>query len=477
MDRGLVVDWAAQKAVLDVALTHALSVSTGQNKATKDSRLLEGRKVILTEAYLNLPDLQMAMDLLLIEEYGAASIWRCAPAYLIPYAPSLFANKSHPAPGRRRSRPECMLIVDLGHGGSHVVPLVGDNVIWKAVRRHVVTQRIITNFLKELISFRQWDMMDEAWLINHVKENCCFVAARSGQRGESINVTCSKPSEWSYAGLLEMCEQTPKKRNPIVQEYVLPDYANSSKRSKYGFIRHGPGSQVVDADDLDTFVADLTSRAVGGILNSTKDVGEEEGDEADDDESDDEFNADGTRSDVDTEDDSRRPSKKSKSKDDVSKSTVKASRNERGEEGESEQILVLERERFQVPEIMFDPAIAGLNHMPLHEVILASIEACDADVRGPLWSNVVLVGGGARMRGLKRRLEGELRSLAPIEMPVHVYTPSDPSTAAIEGAQTLLSSAPGTGLAKVLEARLQPGKMYNYEAACRAFGSWSSAQK
>lgn len=98
MDRGLVVDWAAQKAVLDAALVESLMQEKAKSKAgvtngkaaTVSGRLLEGRPVVLTEAYLNLPDLQTAMDLLLMEEYGAASIWRAAPAYMIPYTPNLF---------------------------------------------------------------------------------------------------------------------------------------------------------------------------------------------------------------------------------------------------------------------------------------------------------------------------------------------------------------------------------------------------
>lgn len=46
----------------------------------------------------------------------------------------------------------------------------------------------------------------------------------------------------------------------------------------------------------------------------------------------------------------------------------------------------------------------GLDDAPLHQVIAASIEACEKDLQGPLWANIVLVGGGAKMRGIKERL-------------------------------------------------------------------------
>jgi actin-related protein len=37
--------------------------------------------------------------------------------------------------------------------------------------------KLLTNQLKELVSFRQWNMMDETYIMNHVKESCCYVSA------------------------------------------------------------------------------------------------------------------------------------------------------------------------------------------------------------------------------------------------------------------------------------------------------------
>ena len=34
----------------------------------------------------------------------------------------------------------------------------------------------LTNYLKELISFRQYNMMEDTWLVNALKERLCFVA-------------------------------------------------------------------------------------------------------------------------------------------------------------------------------------------------------------------------------------------------------------------------------------------------------------
>jgi actin-related protein 6 len=37
--------------------------------------------------------------------------------------------------------------------------------------------KIITNHLKDIISHRQWNMMDETYLMNHVKEKLCYVSS------------------------------------------------------------------------------------------------------------------------------------------------------------------------------------------------------------------------------------------------------------------------------------------------------------
>ena len=38
--------------------------------------------------------------------------------------------------------------------------------------------KLLTNHLKELVSFRQWNMMEETYIVNDVKENCCYVSTQ-----------------------------------------------------------------------------------------------------------------------------------------------------------------------------------------------------------------------------------------------------------------------------------------------------------
>jgi len=327
-------------------------------------------------------------------------------AYLIPYQVKIFSANSNGAPSvKKRSRPECMCIIDLGHNATHVVPLVGDSIVWSAVKRHVISQRILTNLLKEALSFRQWDMMDEGWLVGHIKEQCCFVASSAGRRGEVINRDSNQPSQWSYAGMVELCTSTPRHKNPLAQEYVLPDYSLATSKGKLGYIKGIKEGSI--ANDLDSFITGSTFSTKNLVPNGAKKSDEEDGTEEEEEEedSDDEF-------------DERSPGLPRQSSRPKKVLPVE-------EDEEMEQILMLERERFQVPEAMFDPGMIGayqicknnllilltfhlyhlgLDDAPLHQVVESSILACEKELQGPLWANIVLVGGGAKMRGIKERL-------------------------------------------------------------------------
>lgn len=36
--------------------------------------------------------------------------------------------------------------------------------------------KLLTNHLKEIVSFRHWDVMEHTYVMNEVKEACCYVS-------------------------------------------------------------------------------------------------------------------------------------------------------------------------------------------------------------------------------------------------------------------------------------------------------------
>eukprot|EP01128_Nolandella_sp_AFSM9_P000761 TRINITY_DN1088_c0_g1_i2.p1 TRINITY_DN1088_c0_g1~~TRINITY_DN1088_c0_g1_i2.p1 ORF type:complete len:382 (-),score=46.44 TRINITY_DN1088_c0_g1_i2:170-1243(-) len=69
------------------------------------------------------------------------------------------------------------------------------------------------------------------------------------------------------------------------------------------------------------------------------------------------------------------------------------------------------RETFVAPEVLFKPSLLELDEDGLHYVIHDTINAAPLDTRKDMLGNILLCGGGARLPGIKERLELEIRSL------------------------------------------------------------------
>lgn len=301
-EKGYIVDWDAQKAIWDgIFSTAVLGVDTTASS------------LLITEPYFNLPNIQEVYDQFVFEEYEFESYYRCVPASLIPYG-VLLSQPGLPAA-------ECILVIDSGFSFTHVIPLIEGKIVWSAVKRLDVGGKLLTNQLKELVSFRQWNMMDETFIINDVKESSCYVSLDFKQD-------------------LETCRVEPK-ANPIVQDYILPNLSANRR----GHIRM--------PDDIVT---------------------------------------------------------------------------------ESDQILIMNNERFAVPEILFRPDDIGLDQSGLSATIALSISLLPQELQGLFWANIGLIGGNTKFPGFRERLLSELQSLAPTECEVIIYECADPIAEAYRAA-------------------------------------------
>ncbi|KAF4590261.1 Actin- protein 6 [Pleurotus pulmonarius] len=310
-EKGLLVDWDAQKAIWDGLFSNqCLGINTTESS------------LLITEPYFNLPNMQEVYDQFMFEEYDFESYYRCAPASLIPHG-KLFSELDLPPA-------ECILIVDSGFSYTHVVPLLHGSVVWRAVKRLDVGGKLLTNHLKELVSFRQWNMMDETYIMNDVKESCCYVSVDFRQD-------------------LEACRVNPQS-NSIVREYILPDLT----KDRRGRLRQA-GETLTEGD----------------------------------------------------------------------------------------QVLLMNNERFAVPEIVFRPDDIGLEQPGLAAVIAISISFLPQDLQGMFWSNISLIGGNTKFPGFRRRLIDDLRSLAPVEYDVSIVDCVEPITEAYKSAFAFATKSDG----------------------------------
>lgn len=105
-----------------------------------------------------------------------------------------------------RSLPCATLVVDSGFSFTHAVPIFDNTCINFGVRRMDVGGKLLTNHLKQVLSLRQWNVMDESYMINDVKEKACFV------------------SDDLWADLAAASAKTSTKGHLLRKEYVMPDY-------------------------------------------------------------------------------------------------------------------------------------------------------------------------------------------------------------------------------------------------------------
>ncbi|KAJ1043214.1 hypothetical protein NDA11_006630 [Ustilago hordei] len=438
---GVIVDWAAQKRIWDHVLTNHLVKTEGGSGSGKKGKgkLLAGKAVVITEAYLNPEPVQSAIDLMLFEQYGTQAVWRTTSADLIgvgsdvfspsipprpitppeevkiestatsssskpPLRPARSSDATEPSLSRISfpSRPQSLLVVDLGYSFCHAIPIINSQPHTASIRRLELGGKMLTNLLKETLSFGQLDMMDESWLMSHIFARTSFVAAEVGRRvyggrerveSELERIGAMSAGEWSYEDLLLLEKYRGRYKEKgggkqVRLEWRLPDYGGNSRRgerererARYGFIVDGPnpakaGERQAKRQKLDKEEVDWDSAFIASSSSSSHTIPKKDGEEE-----------------------------------------------EEEEEREDLQSLTLSSERFSILENLFNPSALSLDQKPLPELILDSITSLPASMASAgdmMWSNIVLTGGLSNAVGMKTRLEKELRPLAPSDVPVRI---------------------------------------------------------
>ena len=224
IDRGYVVNWDLQKDIWHHVFSKLLKV---------DPRKCH---LVLTEAPFNLPALATAQDEAVFKHFGFKSCVTCAPAGLV-MTETLGRARDAPAGDDENEKMKkfavdarCGVVVDVGFSFAHVTPVFDGRVVRAAVRRVNLGGKALTNYLKELVSYRQWNMMDEYFLVDDVKEKLCYVAADADAfAAELKRARVRGPS------------------NEINREYVLPDGVHVTR----GYVKTGPARDPDEDGDED----------------------------------------------------------------------------------------------------------------------------------------------------------------------------------------------------------------------------------
>lgn len=327
--KGFIVNWDVQREIWEYVISRKF------NKMTPKET-----DIIITEPHFNFKPIQNNTDEVLFEEYGFKSILRTNTGYLSSINHKSKNTKFDPTTDLPTSDdvfPLACMVVDSGFSFTHITPYVYSNKqeylkLKQGVRRIDIGGKVLTNHLKDIISYRQMNVMDETYVINQCKEDVCFVATNFEEK-------------------LKECSQD--KRNKVIKDYILPDFTNV----KRGYVREPDW------------------RANRLNPNST-----------------------------------------------------------------DPQFVRLGNERFQVPEILFNPSDIGISQVGIIEAIVDSINSLPEQLHPFLYANIVLTGGNVNIPGFKDRVLKGVRTYCPAPYRVNVYLPDNPITYSWFGGKILATS-------------------------------------
>lgn len=243
-EKGQLYNWECQKVIWD-SVFYGKGLPLGKEVDPSDTSL------ILTEAPYTLPALSSNMDQIVFEEYGFDSYYRCSSGSLVPW--NNLSEELYGVPQSKNASPvtECALVIESGFSATHILPVILGEVYWPAVKRVDVGGRLLTNYLKETVSFRYYNMMDETYLMNVVKEKLCFVSTNYYNDIEEWNAN--------------------RRKNRFQATYVLPDYSNLSV-SKVGYVVD-PASTDSRLNDHQTLTLANERFMIPEILFNPSDIG------------------------------------------------------------------------------------------------------------------------------------------------------------------------------------------------------------
>ncbi|KAJ8950169.1 hypothetical protein NQ314_008022 [Rhamnusium bicolor] len=183
-ERGYITKWDVQKPVWDYVFS-------------KNICPINDNPVIVTQPLFNFKSIQDCMDEIFFEEYEVPSMFRLNPTDLARLKYVEDHNLSDKVP---------CVIVDTGFSFTHIIPYINGNKYLNGVRRLNVGGKLLTNHLKDIISYRQYNVMEETYVINQVKEDTCYVV-------KDVKEELKKAAKSGIA-------------NDIIRNYVLPDFNN-----------------------------------------------------------------------------------------------------------------------------------------------------------------------------------------------------------------------------------------------------------
>ncbi|XP_016573137.1 actin-related protein 6 isoform X2 [Capsicum annuum] len=157
-DRGYLVNPDLQSSLWYHIFSNLLKITPSQSS------------LLLTEPLFNLPSIQRSLDEIVFEDFNFKALY-------VSDSPSLVhLYEASRRPYGLVSKAQSSLVVDCGFSFTHASPVFQNFTLNYAVKRLDLGGKALSNYLKELVSYRSVNLMDESFLMDDVKEELCFVS-------------------------------------------------------------------------------------------------------------------------------------------------------------------------------------------------------------------------------------------------------------------------------------------------------------
>jgi actin-related protein 6 len=238
-ERGQLVDWRLEFGIWNSIFAGKADKGTGFVDPIDPTET----SLILTETAVSLPQVSANTDQMVFEEYGFKDYYRCTAGSLVPWndfdadlngslpqtpditttptTATINDNKNEKnndnststkeIAAKKPALSECALVIDTGFHATNVLPTILGEVYWPAAQQISVGGRLLTNYLREIVSFQQFNMMEETFLINVIKERTCFVAT-------DFEAELAKCKRYKTAQ-----NRLERDANPYLINYALPE--------------------------------------------------------------------------------------------------------------------------------------------------------------------------------------------------------------------------------------------------------------
>jgi len=89
------------------------------------------------------------------------------------------------------------------------------------------------------------------------------------------------------------------------------------------------------------------------------------------------------------------------------------------------QVVQIGNEKFRATECLFQPGLAGVEHVGVSKMLYDSVYACDVDIRRDLFGSVVMSGGSTLFPNIGDRFSKDLGELAPPSVNINIISPEE----------------------------------------------------